>query len=82
MKCVRCDEIEESGVVHKLMLEKIYQADAAVVDITTLNPNVFYELGVRHSLADCVTVIIKREGTNIPFNIRPMKAIEYNPESP
>jgi O-acetyl-ADP-ribose deacetylase (regulator of RNase III) len=81
MKCVRCDEIEESGVVHKQMLEKIYQADAAVVDITTLNPNVFYELGVRHSLADCVTVIIKREGTNIPFNIRPMKAIEHDPES-
>jgi O-acetyl-ADP-ribose deacetylase (regulator of RNase III) len=82
MKCVRCDEIEESGVVHKQMLEKIYQADVAVVDITTQNPNVFYELGVRHSLADCVTVIIKREGTNIPFNIRQMKAIEYNPESP
>jgi O-acetyl-ADP-ribose deacetylase (regulator of RNase III) len=81
MTCVRCDEIEESGVVHKQMLEKIYQADAAVVDITTLNPNVFYELGVRHSLVDCVTVIIKREGTDIPFNIRSLKAIEYNPKS-
>jgi O-acetyl-ADP-ribose deacetylase (regulator of RNase III) len=82
IKCVRCDEIEESGVVHKQMLERIYQAEAAIVDITTLNPNVFYELGVRHSLADCVTVIIKRKGTAIPFNIRPMKAIEYDPESP
>jgi O-acetyl-ADP-ribose deacetylase (regulator of RNase III) len=81
MKCIRCDEIQESGIVHKQMIEQIYQADVAVVDITTLNPNVFYELGVRHSLTGCVTVIIKREGTNIPFNILQMKAIEYN-ESP
>jgi len=82
MECVRCDEIDEAGVVQKQMLESIHQADAVVVDITTSNPNVFYELGVRHALADCVTVIIKREGTGIPFNIRSMKAIEYNPESP
>jgi O-acetyl-ADP-ribose deacetylase (regulator of RNase III) len=78
LSCTRCDEIEEPGVVHKKMLEQIYQADVAVVDITTLNPNVFYELGVRHALADHVTVIIKRKGTQIPFNIRPLNAIEYD----
>jgi O-acetyl-ADP-ribose deacetylase (regulator of RNase III) len=82
MKCIRCDEIDEAGIVHKQMLEQIYQADVAIVDITTLNPNVFYELGVRHSLVEHVTVIIKREGTNIPFNIRSLKAIEYDPASP
>jgi O-acetyl-ADP-ribose deacetylase (regulator of RNase III) len=60
------------------MLEQIYQADVAVVDITTLNPNVFYELGVRHSLVGCVTVIIKRQGTNVPFNIRGLEVIEYD----
>jgi O-acetyl-ADP-ribose deacetylase (regulator of RNase III) len=79
LSCTRCDEIEEAGVVHKKMLEQIYQADVAVVDITTLNPNVFYELGVRHTLADHVTVIIKREDTKIPFNIRPLNAIDYEP---
>lgn len=60
------------------MLENIYRADVAVVDITTLNPNVFYELGVRHSLVGCVTVIIKRQGTNVPFNIRGLEVIEYD----
>lgn len=79
LSCTRCDEIEEPGVVHKKMLEQIYQADVAVVDITTLNPNVFYELGVRHALADHVTVIIKRKGTQIPFNVRGLNIIEYDP---
>jgi O-acetyl-ADP-ribose deacetylase (regulator of RNase III) len=79
LSCLRCDEIEESGVIHKKMLEHIYQADVALVDITTLNPNVFYELGVRHTLADHVTVIIKRKDTKIPFNIRSLKAIPYEP---
>jgi len=61
------------------MLEHIYRSDVAVVDITTLNPNVFYELGVRHSLVGHVTVIIKRKGTNIPFNINGLNSIEYDP---
>ena len=79
LSCIRCDEIEEPGIIHKKMLEHIYRADVAVVDITTLNPNVFYELGVRHALADQVTVIIKRKGTNIPFNINALNSIEYDP---
>src|SRR5262245_29796320 len=47
IKCVRCDEIERAGLIHERMLEHIADADVAVVDITTQNPNVFYELGVR-----------------------------------
>jgi O-acetyl-ADP-ribose deacetylase (regulator of RNase III) len=60
------------------MLEQIYQADVTVVDTTSLNPNVFYELGVRHSLVGCVTVIIKRKGTKVPFNIHGLEVIEYD----
>lgn len=79
LSCIRCDKIDEPGVIHKKMLEHIYRSDVAVVDITTLNPNVFYELGVRHSLVGHVTVIIKRKGTNIPFNINGLNSIEYDP---
>jgi hypothetical protein len=69
IECVRCDEIEEAGSIHDKMFEHIYQADVVVVDITTSNANVYYELGVRHVMAKGVTVLIRRKGTTIPFNI-------------
>jgi O-acetyl-ADP-ribose deacetylase (regulator of RNase III) len=78
LECIRCDEIEEPGLIHAKMIEKIYHSEVAVVDITLLNPNVFYELGVRHALVDFVTVLIKRRGTKIPFNIQGLNAIEYD----
>lgn len=51
------------------MFEQIAMDDIAIVDITTLNPNVFYELGIRHALRKGVTVLMKKVGSSIPFNI-------------
>jgi O-acetyl-ADP-ribose deacetylase (regulator of RNase III) len=82
IKCTRCDEIDEAGWIHSKMFQYIYQSRVAVVDITALNPNVFYELGVRHTLADRVTVILKRKGTKVPFNIQDFKVIEYDETHP
>ena len=64
------------------MFEHVYESDAAVVDITSLNPNVFYELGVRHALVDSVTVLVRRRGTEIPFNIQGLNVIEYDITDP
>lgn len=78
LRCIRCDEIPESGWIHADMLEHIYQADIAIVDITALNPSVFYELGVRHTLKPSGTILIRKKGTKIPFNIRGQRIIEYD----
>lgn len=75
---VRCDELEEAGFIHRKMIEHIWTADVAIVDISLLNPNVFYELGVRHTLRKCVTILIRRKGTNLPFNISNLSVIEYD----
>jgi len=79
MECVRCDKIAEPGMIHRDMLREIFEADVAIVDITTTNANVFYELGVRHALRKGVTVVIRRKGTDIPFNIRDLRVLEYDP---
>ncbi|NRF65460.1 hypothetical protein HLB44_00535 [Aquincola sp. S2] len=78
IECIRCDEIEEAGSIHEKMFEHIYQDDIVVVDITTSNANVYYELGIRHALAKGVTVLIRRKGTVIPFNIQGLQVIEYD----
>jgi O-acetyl-ADP-ribose deacetylase (regulator of RNase III) len=76
--CMRCDEIAEAGSIHEKMFEQLYKADVVVVDITSLNANVFYELGIRHTLATSLTVLIRRKGTNIPFNIQGLQVVEYD----
>ena len=65
------------------MLEHILEDRVAVVDTSTLNANVFYELGVRHALRKSVTVLMRREGTTSPFNIQGLSAVSYGitPES-
>ena len=77
---VRCDAIEHAGTIHHDMFRHIAADDVALVDISALNPNVFYELGVRHALRANVTILIKRRGTRIPFNIQSERIIEYPPE--
>ena len=77
--CERCDEIIDAGSIHKKMFRGIFDADVAVVDITSLNPNVFYELGVRHALHPHVTVVI-RKNSNLPppFNINGINILGYD----
>lgn len=82
IRCERSDKIERAGLIHERMIAYIADADIAVVDITTANPNVYYELGVRHALRDRVTVLIRRKGTSNPFNIGGMTTIEYDLDEP
>jgi O-acetyl-ADP-ribose deacetylase (regulator of RNase III) len=82
LQCIRCDRIDEAGLVHKQMLNQIFDARVALVDISTLNANVFYELGVRHALCRSATVLIKEEGTPSPFNIAGLKTVSYSIATP
>ena len=77
VECVRCDDFAQPGWIHDRMLRHIWEDGVAVVDISMLNPNVFYELGIRHALRRSVTVLIRRKGTTPPFNIAGMSSIEY-----
>jgi O-acetyl-ADP-ribose deacetylase (regulator of RNase III) len=77
-ECLRCDDIEKPGWVHERMLNHIVEDPVAIVDTSTLNANVFYELGVRHALRKSVTVLVHREGTSWPFNIAGLNSIKYS----
>ncbi len=79
MTCERCDEIIDTGSIHFKMFHGIFEADVAVVDITSLNPNVFYELGIRHALNKCVTLVIRRNvPQSPPFNINGLNVVGYD----
>jgi tetratricopeptide (TPR) repeat protein len=74
---VRADEERIGGTIHKPMFERLMLCHYAVADITGANPNVFYELGIRHALRPRSTVILFQEGTVLPFDIVLVRGISY-----
>jgi MAP3K TRAFs-binding domain len=74
---IRADEEKIGGTIHKPMFERLMLCHYAVADITGANPNVFYELGIRHALRPSSTVILFVEGTVIPFDIALARGISY-----
>lgn len=69
--CYRAIDKNINGSIDKLMLQEIKNADIALVDISTLNANVMWELGVRHALKSKFTIVIceKEQMSSIPFDI-------------
>ena len=78
----RADKVLRAGSIHDRMIQFIADADVAIVDLTAANPNVFYELGVRHALRDRVTVLIRRRGTKSSFNIAGLATVDYDEKKP
>jgi hypothetical protein len=63
----RADEDADPGMIGDRVVTDIVRADLVVADLTELNPNVFYELGIRHS-TEKPTIHIARLGTLLPFD--------------
>ena len=78
---IRADEEKIGGTIHKPMFERLMLCHYAVADITGANPNVFYELGIRHALRPSSTAIVFREGTVIPFDIALVRGISYKTDA-
>jgi tetratricopeptide (TPR) repeat protein len=74
---LRADEEQTGGIIHKAMFERLLLCEYAVADLTTANPNVFYELGVRHALRPWSTVLIYAAGGRLPFDVAPQRALPY-----
>jgi tetratricopeptide (TPR) repeat protein len=64
------------------MFQYLEYSRFAVADISGLNANVFYELGVRHRAQESGTAIFRQESGPPPFDIGQIKAFpyEYEPE--
>ena len=66
---IRADEIQDSGLIDKSMYALLVKADLVIADITTLNPNALYELGIRHAARPSHTIILKDKEGKIPFDL-------------
>src|SRR6266404_6178668 len=71
---VRADFITKTGSINKSVIQHIYNAYLVIADLTDLNANVFYELGVRHALRNG-TILVALEGTKLPFDIGDLRSV-------
>jgi tetratricopeptide (TPR) repeat protein len=74
---VRADEERIGGTIHKPMFERLMMCPYAVADITGANPNVYYELGIRHAMRPRATVVLFSHGTVLPFDVAMLRGIPY-----
>ena len=74
---LRADQDVVGGMIHKPMFERLILADYAVVDLTTANANVFYELGVRHAARPFSTVLVSADVKRAPFDLAPDRVLPY-----
>jgi hypothetical protein len=66
-KVKRADEDADPGMIGDRVISDIIHAELVVADLTDLNPNAFYELGIRHS-TEKPTIHIAKAGTVLPFD--------------
>ena len=74
---LRADQELVGGIIHKPMYERLILSDYAVADLTTGNPNVFYEVGVRHAVRPYSTVLIGADVKRTPFDLAPDRVLPY-----
>ncbi|MBH9669621.1 hypothetical protein JAO10_08860 [Burkholderia contaminans] len=78
-RAVRADEVKASNLIHLDILKKLIEAPVAICDLSTRNPNVLFELGIRQAF-DKPVVLLQEKGTPRIFDIAPLRYLEYSKE--
>jgi hypothetical protein len=76
LKAIRSEPLR--GDILRQIITDLAVSPIVVADLTDYNPNVFWELGVRHSFKHC-TVTIAEHGTKLPFDLSAKGTLFYFP---
>jgi len=74
LNVVRADKIGAPGIITSQILEHILKAKLVIADLSFQNPNVFYELAVRHASQLPIVHIIRKCDT-VPFDVNPFRLL-------
>ncbi len=80
LRLVRADQIAEAGMIGRQVVEHVVHAKLVVADLSFGNPNVFYELSLRHACRK-PTVQIIRAVDKLPFDLEQYRTIRIDTSS-
>lgn len=73
-EAIRADQISEPGLITTQVIHHIIEDPLVIADLTGSNPNVFYELAIRHAIRKPLVQIIQKDD-KIPFDVAGMRTI-------
>jgi len=76
-EAIRADEISEPGIITSQIIQHLIDDDLVIADLTGRNPNVYYELAVRHVVKKPIVQIIQA-GETIPFDVSGTRTIHVD----
>ena len=74
----RADDEEAAGDILKDMFAELVTADFVLADISILNANVFYELGIRHTVGPRGVICVHAGWADRPFDVAPQRTFGYD----
>ena len=73
---IRADDIRNQRNILADIVEGIVKSDLVIADLSTTNPNVYYELGLAHALSKPV-ILLAQEINDVPFDLRSYRILTY-----
>lgn len=77
----RADKISDPGRIDAQVISSLLDSELVIADLTTLNPNAFYEIGIRHTVQKPI-IHMHLEGERIPFDIASFRSIKFERKRP
>lgn len=77
-EAIRADLIPSPGIITRQIFEKLTSSELVIVDMTDYNPNVFYELAIRHTREKMPTIHMIETDKKIPFDVSMFRTIHYS----
>ena len=74
---IRADKISEPGIITSQVIQHLVEDELVIADLTGRNPNVFYELAIRHVVRKPVVQVIQ-VGESIPFDVAATRTIQVD----
>ncbi|MCZ4290077.1 hypothetical protein [Hoeflea alexandrii] len=77
----RADKISVPGRIDAQVITHLLESELVIADLTTLNPNAFYEIGIRHTVQKPI-IHMHLDGQRIPFDIASFRSIKFETKRP
>lgn len=74
----RADDLPRPGTITPEIVRRLLTDDMVIADLTDWNPNVFYELAIRHCSPQKAVILLIEKGQRIPFDVSAERTIFYD----